>query len=116
MWHDRPVTEEEQLDWDASLNADGPGRTDALHRALGLSSPALSSFRVDLHASISSREWGFAQLAGLPDVDQRALVSDQFLSAVDGLVDALVDAAISARDVDAHTGPTGLPYPDAADR
>lgn len=107
--------EEEQFDWDAPLNADGPGRTDALHQALGLRIPALTSFRGDLHASISSRAWGFAQLADLADVDQRALVSDQFLSAIDGLVDALVDAAISVRDVDAYTGPTGLPYPDAAD-
>jgi hypothetical protein len=109
------VTEEEQFDWDAPLNADGPGRTDALHRTLGLSAPALSSFRADLHASISSKDWGFAQLADLTDVDQRALVSDQFLSAIDGLVDALVDAAINGRDVNVHTGPTGLPYPDAAD-
>ncbi|MGH2895691.1 MAG: hypothetical protein ACRDPM_20820, partial [Solirubrobacteraceae bacterium] len=95
LWHHSPVTERETFDWDAPLNADGPGRTDALHRALGLSIPALSSFRADLHARISSRDWGFAQLADLADVEQRALVSDQLLSAIDGLVDALVDAAIS---------------------
>lgn len=115
MWHDRAVTENEHIDWDAPLNADGPTRTEALHEALTLSSPELSSFRADLHSSISSADWGFPQLADLADVEQRSLVSDQFLSAVDGLVDALVDAAISARDVDLHTGPTGLPYSDAAD-
>lgn len=109
------MTGEENFDWDAPLNADGLSRTDALHRALALSTPELSAFRAHLHASISSANWGFVQLAHLDDVEQRALVSDQLLSAVDGLVDALVDAAISARDVDAHTGPTGLPYPDAAD-
>lgn len=109
------MRERQQFDWDAPLDTDGPGRTDALHRALGLSTPALSSFRADSHASISSKDWGFPQLADLTDVDQRALVSDQLLSAIDGLVDALVDAAITARDVDAHAGPAGLPYPNAAD-
>lgn len=37
------------------------------------------------------------------------------LSAADGTLDALVDAAVSARDVEVHTGATGLPYPDARD-
>jgi hypothetical protein len=42
-------------------------------------------------------------------------VSDQLLSAADGMLDALVDSAISVRDVDAYAGATGLPYPDAGD-
>lgn len=115
LCHDRRVTSNYSIDWDSPLNADGPSRSAALRAALGLSTPELSKFIEVLHASISSAEWGFAELADLADVEQRALVSDQFLSAVDGLRDALVDAAISSRDVDAHTGPTGLPYPDAQD-
>jgi hypothetical protein len=57
-WDDHPVTDAEHFDWDAPLNADGPTRTDALHRALALSTPELSAFRTHLHASISSRDWG----------------------------------------------------------
>jgi len=75
----------------------------------------LSRFIGDLHAGISSAAWGFPQLAAITDVEQRALVSDQLLSAADGMLDALVDSAISVRDVDAYTGATGLPYPDAGD-
>lgn len=102
-------------DWDAPLNADGPSRSAALRSALGLTATELPSFIGELHAGISSAVWGFPQLAGIPDVEQRALVSDQLLSAADGMLDALVDGAISVLDVDVHTGPTGLPYPDAED-
>ena len=51
----------------------------------------------------------------MSDVEQRALVSDQLLSAADGMLDALVDSAISVLDVDVYTGATGLPYPAADD-
>ena len=109
------MTSTSRIDWDAPLNADGPSRTRALHVALGLNTPDLDAFRDSLRAGISSSDWGFPELGDIADVEQRALVSDQFLSAMDGLVDALVDAAISARDVDLHTGPNGLAYPDAQD-
>jgi hypothetical protein len=38
---------------------------------------------------------GFPELAAITDVEQRALVSDQLLSAADGMLDDLVDSAIS---------------------
>ncbi|MDQ1580397.1 MAG: hypothetical protein QOD05_1172 [Microbacteriaceae bacterium] len=108
-WDDPPVTDEEHFDWEAPLNASGPTRTDALHRALALRSPELSAFTTHLHATISSANWGFVQLAHLADVEQRALVSDQLLSAVDGLVDALVDAAIELSRAMRYTGLYALP-------
>lgn len=102
-------------DWNAPLNADGPSRSAALRSALGVTTTELSRFIGDLHAGISSAAWRFPQLAAITDVEQRALVSDQLLSAADGMLDAVADSAISVRDVDAYTGATGLPYPDAGD-
>ena len=102
-------------DWNDPLNVDGPSRSAALRRAVGVTTPELTSLISELNQAISCSAWGFAQLADLDDLEQRALVSDQLLSAADGTLEALLDAAISAREVSEYTGPTGLPYPDAAD-
>jgi len=101
--------------WDDPLETDGASRTAALRLALGVTSPELSCLIDELHGGISCAAWGFPQLVDLGDVEQRALVSDQLLSAADGVMEALVDVAISAREVSEYTGPNGLPYPDARD-
>jgi hypothetical protein len=110
------VSTSSPIDWNAPLNADGRSRGAALRSAPGLTATELSRFLGDLHAGISSAAWGFPQLAAISDVEQRALVSDQLLSAADGMLEALVDSAIRVLDVDVHTGTTGLPYPDRARR
>lgn len=101
--------------WKAPLNSNGPARSLALRAALGLDTPGLRDLIDDLHGGISSASWGFAFLNDIADVEQRALVSDQLLSAVDGVQDALTDAAICVRDVNEHTGANGVAYPDATD-
>lgn len=75
----------------------------------------LSAYITELHGEISSQAWGFARLSDLADVEQRALVSDQLLSAAQGLLDGLVDAAISVHEHSRLTGPNGSPYPRATD-
>jgi hypothetical protein len=101
--------------WDDPLNSDGPSRSAALRSALGVRTPELVGFTGRLQDGISCSTWGFPQLDDIADIEQRALVSDQLFSAADGALDALVDAAISARELSEYTGPNGLPYPDASD-
>lgn len=104
-----------ETDWDAPLGGTGEQRSGALRRALSLRVPELEQLIATLNDEMSSEDWGYRHLSDIADVDQRALVSDQLRSAADGLMDALVDAAISAYEVHQETGPTGLPYATAQD-
>lgn len=99
------------IDWDAPLNAEGEARTRALHIALKVSMEKTHALIDAMRAEISSAEWGYPQLAAVAEVEQRALISDQLLSAAEGVEDALVDIGISARELTLHTGGTGVPYP-----
>lgn len=101
------------IDWNAPLNDTGEVRRAAFLTALGVRAPCLDELISTLHAEISSDDWGFGRLGDVPDGEQRALVSDQLLSAVDGVRDALVEAAVAVRDCEQATGPTGLPYREA---
>lgn len=101
-------------DWNAPLNGDGRARPAALRAALGLEIPELDHFLSSLEEELSADAWGFERLSELEE-GQRALVSDQFLSAAYGLRDALTDASISLREVHQHTGPNGVSYFDKND-
>lgn len=105
------TSDDVELDWSAPLDATGEERATALRSALGLATPMLSAYVTELHGEISSQAWGFARLSDLADVEQRALVSDQLLSAAQGLLDGLVDAAICVHEHSRLTGPNGSPYP-----
>lgn len=100
----------EELGWDAPLNADGETRRAAIQEALSVPMPHLQRLLDELRAGVSCEDWGFPQLVDIHDVEQRALVSDQLLGAADGIQDAIVDAGISAFDVDLETGPNGISY------
>lgn len=102
------------FDWDAPLNTDGRARPAALRAALGLETPELDSFLSILEGELSAEAWGFERLSELEE-EQRALVSDQFLSAAYGLQDALTDASVTRREVHEHTGPTGIRYSGKGD-
>ena len=84
--------------WDDPLETDGPSRTATLRSALGVTSLELSCLIDDLHGGISCNAWGFPQLADLGDVEQRALVSDQLLSAADGNQTEAVGGLVSGYD------------------
>lgn len=98
------------IDWDAPLDADGEARSGELRAALGTSVPDLAQLLATLRNGLTSDAWGFSQLADIADEEQRAVVSDQVLSAAEGLQDALVDAGISAYEVRDLTGPNGIAY------
>jgi hypothetical protein len=103
-----------ELDWKAPLNADGRARPAALREALGVETPELERLLSQLENELSADAWGFARLSDLED-EQRAQISDQFLSAAYGLQDALTDVSISLREVHQHTGPNGIAYPASTD-
>ncbi|MEA2188624.1 MAG: hypothetical protein QOK16_3635 [Solirubrobacteraceae bacterium] len=103
------------VDWNAPLNATGEERSAALRTVLGLRTPHLDAFIAALDSELSADAWGYPQLAEVEDVEQRARVSDQLLSAASGLRDALTDVHISVREFIEQTGPNGLPFADGDD-
>ncbi|MCW2984739.1 MAG: hypothetical protein JWR63_2309 [Conexibacter sp.] len=109
------MSTDQPADWDAPLNANGNARSAALRAALGLRFSELAAWDTELHGTFSSEAWGYPQLADIADVEQRAIVADQLLGSVDGVLDALTDAGIALHQLRELTGPNGVKYSDPAE-
>jgi hypothetical protein len=70
---------------------------------IGVEAKQLDSFAGRLAEAYNVDEWGFQQLGAIEDVGQRAVVSDQILTAADAIATNLIEARVHLRDFEEMT-------------